>query len=107
MHSRRTRAGREPATGRRFFLNAERAMTYLNCSRCHLAILEPALTLSTGLCPRCLGREGVHSPMFASPLPYRELVGVGSAESGASSGVEVVAATARGHRAAGWTPSKA
>jgi anti-sigma B factor antagonist len=24
-------------------------------------------------CPRCLGRIGVHTPMFESPLPYRRL----------------------------------
>ena len=61
-------------------------MTYLNCPRCHLAILERVMRLLAGDCPRCLAREGVRSLMFASPLPYRELTNAGPTEPVAQSG---------------------
>ena len=49
-------------------------MPYLNCSRCQLSIRAPrASFLAPEYCPRCIARRRVPSPLFASPLPMREL----------------------------------
>ncbi len=52
-------------------------MPYLNCPRCHLTKMERVIKLFAGDCPRCLGRDGIHIPLFASRLPYQELTNVG------------------------------
>ena len=50
-------------------------MSYLNCPVCHLSLRAPrASFLAPEHCPRCIGRRRVATPLFASPLPMRQLV---------------------------------
>jgi len=51
-------------------------MRYLNCPRCHLTILERDPRVIASDCPRCLGKAGVRSPLFASSLPSGRLAHV-------------------------------
>jgi hypothetical protein len=46
---------------------------YLNCPRCHLSLRPRVGWLTVEHCPRCLARERVAVPLFASRLPAREL----------------------------------
>jgi hypothetical protein len=46
---------------------------YLHCPRCGLAIRTRAGYLTLERCPRCLGRAGIVTRMFASPLNAGEL----------------------------------
>ena len=43
-------------------------MTYLHCARCRLAISGGLNCMSPANCPRCIAREAVVSPLFASEL---------------------------------------
>jgi hypothetical protein len=46
---------------------------YSNCPRCKLSVPVRASMIAPRHCPRCIGRAGVVSPMFESPLPFRLL----------------------------------
>ncbi len=48
-------------------------MLYQHCPRCRLAIRCRASYLALEHCPRCLGRAGILTAMFTSPLNAREL----------------------------------
>jgi hypothetical protein len=48
-------------------------MLYQHCPRCRLAIRCRASFLALKHCPRCLGRAGIVTAMFTSPLNAREL----------------------------------
>jgi hypothetical protein len=50
-------------------------VSYLNCPVCHLSLRVPrASFMAPEHCPRCIGRRRVATPLFASPLPMRQLV---------------------------------
>jgi tRNA G26 N,N-dimethylase Trm1 len=46
---------------------------YLHCPRCRLTLSCHASNSGRASCPRCLGRSGVASPLFFSPLHGGEL----------------------------------
>ena len=48
-------------------------MLYQHCPRCRLAIRCRASFLALKHCPRCLGRAGMLTAMFTSPLNAVEL----------------------------------
>jgi hypothetical protein len=48
-------------------------MLYQHCPRCRLAIRCRASFLALKHCPRCLGRAGILTAMFTSPLNALEL----------------------------------
>ncbi len=48
-------------------------MLYRHCPRCRLAIRCRASYLTLEHCPRCLGRAGILTAMFTSPLNALEL----------------------------------
>ena len=48
-------------------------MVYQHCPRCRLSIRCQASYLALEHCPRCLGRAGILSVMFTSPLTAIEL----------------------------------
>jgi hypothetical protein len=48
-------------------------MLYQHCPRCRLAIRCRASYLALKHCPRCLGRAGIVTAMFTSPLNALEL----------------------------------
>ena len=48
-------------------------MLYQHCPRCRLAIRCRASYLALEHCPRCLGRAGILTVMFTSPLNAIEL----------------------------------
>jgi hypothetical protein len=48
-------------------------MLYQHCPRCRLAIRCRASYLALEHCPRCLGRAGILTAMFTSPLNAAEL----------------------------------
>ena len=48
-------------------------MLYQHCPRCRLAIRCRASYLALEHCPRCLGRAGILTAMFTSPLNALEL----------------------------------
>ena len=48
-------------------------MLYQHCPRCRLAIRCRASYLALERCPRCLGRAGIVTAMFTSPLNAVEL----------------------------------
>ncbi len=48
-------------------------MLYQHCPRCRLAIRCRASYLALKHCPRCLGRAGIVTAMFTSPLNAVEL----------------------------------
>jgi protein-tyrosine phosphatase len=48
-------------------------VSYLNCPACRLSLR--ARETSPAACPRCMKRDKLAVPLFASPLPYRHLAG--------------------------------
>jgi len=54
-------------------------VSYLNCSRCGLALRVRFAVLEPANCPRCLARSRVVQPLFRSPLTIRELDGTDGA----------------------------
>ncbi|MEY2516979.1 MAG: hypothetical protein QOJ89_4337 [bacterium] len=71
-------------------------MLYQHCPRCRLAIRCRASFLALEHCPRCLGRAGILTTMFTSPLNAIELR-VDQADGGGKSGEPGLGAhTARG-----------
>jgi hypothetical protein len=48
-------------------------MLYQHCPRCRLAVRCRASFLVLEHCPRCLGRAGIVTAMFSSPLNAVEL----------------------------------
>ena len=49
-------------------------MSYLNCPVCHLSLRVRSVQYAPEYCPRCIGRRRGAIPLFASPLPMRDLV---------------------------------
>jgi hypothetical protein len=66
-------------------------MLYQHCPRCRLAIRCRATYLALEHCPRCLGRAGILTVMFTSPLNAIELRAAARSEDGAA----ILAHTAR------------
>ena len=44
-------------------------MTYLNCPRCGLSVVERPSRATEAICPRCHGRAGLLVPMYATDRP--------------------------------------
>lgn len=44
-------------------------MTYLNCPRCGLSVVERPGRGTEATCPRCRGRAGIQVPMYATDRP--------------------------------------
>jgi hypothetical protein len=58
-------------------------VSYLNCPVCHLSLRAPrAAYMAPEHCPRCIGRRRVATPLFASPLPMRQLMAQEAAAKG-------------------------
>lgn len=53
-------------------------MPYQHCPRCRLAVRCRASYLALEHCPRCLGRAGILTTMFTSPLNAAELRAAGT-----------------------------
>jgi hypothetical protein len=59
-------------------------VSYLNCPVCHLSLRAPrAAYMAPEHCPRCIGRRRVATPLFASPLPMRQLMAQEAAQGNA------------------------